>query len=280
MVFNTIETSTESGQPIELYEFTIGTTTTRLTSSENDVLLTSTSKTYTATNLQRSGLATETNSSTSNRLTVTMPAEHDFVVQFRTIPPGQRAFLTIQRLHRDDLGGSEDRITIFKGTIRNISYTNNCREAVLYLLPLTSAFSRHIPRRTYQSLCPHMLYSPSPACTLSKDDPLFRYFGTVSAVNGDVITVTGAGSFSGLADFFEAGYVEFNNDHRDIEAQSGDDLTLIVPFLISPLGSTVICRAGCKHRHITDCKNKFSNQFNYGGFPYVPKKNPFETGLD
>lgn len=32
---------------------------------------------------------------------------------------------------------------------------------------------------------------------------------------------------------------------------------------------------GCKHT-IDDCKNKFNNVANYGGFPWIPGKNPFD----
>ena len=51
------------------------------------------------------------------------------------------------------------------------------------------------------------------------------------------------------------------------------------------MGSTVVVLAGCDHS-VTTCDTKFntpedtqSNVINYGGFPFVPGKNPFETGL-
>jgi len=53
-----------------------------------------------------------------------------------------------------------------------------------------------------------------------------------------------------------------------------------LPFSTSPMGQTVKCNKGCKHRVTADCLNRFANTANYGGFPYVPKKNPFQTGLD
>lgn len=277
MVFDTQESSTESGQPIELYEFRIGADRTRLTSSENDVTLTTTLETFTAETISRGPLRQELNDPTANRLEVTLPADHDFVVDFRDIAPGQKATLTIFRLHRSDLGGSEETAVLFKGTVRNVAFTQQGRTAVMQVLPLTAAYSRPIPRRTFQGLCNHMLYDE--LCTLDKDDPSFKHIGTVTAVSGDVITVSGAAAFDALADFFEAGFVEFNNDFRTVVAQSGDDLTLIAPFLTSPNGEQVIVRAGCKHRAVTDCLNKFNNIDNFGGHRYVPKRNPFSSGL-
>lgn len=278
MTFNANETGVETGQPIELYEFVIGADRTRMTSSENDVTLTTTLETFEAEAISRGRIVEEVGDPTSNKLEVRLPAAHDFVQQFRSIAPGQRATLTLFRLHRADLGGSEDRTQIFKGTLRNVSYTKDGRVAIIQVLSITSAYSRPTPRRTYQGLCNHMLYDSR--CTISKDDPSFRHIGACTGVSGDTITVTGVAAFNALTDFFEAGFVEFNSDFRTVVAQSGDVLTLIAPFLTSPLGSNVIVRAGCKHRISTDCDSKFSNLDNFGGFPYVPKKNPFTSGLD
>lgn len=279
MAFETYEEGTESGQPIELYEFHVGIDITRMTSSENDVTLPSTSIVYTREAISRGNLREEINDPAANRLEVRMPADHEFVEQFRDLPPGQKATLTIYRMHRSDLGAGDDKKTIFKGTVRNISFTKDGRVAIIQTLPLTSSYSKTIPRRTFQVGCNHMLYDAQ--CGIDKDSSSFKYSGTVLSVSGDVITVSGAGSFSGLADFFVSGYMEWESDYRTIVAQSGGALTLMVPFFNPPgVGDTVICRAGCKGRVTTDCLNKFSNTNNFGGFIYVPKKNPFRSGLD
>ena len=74
-------------------------------------------------------------------------------------------------------------------------------------------------------------------------------------------------------------------DHRLILAQDGDDVTLLLPFAENIVGSTIVLLAGCDHS-ITTCDTKFStpldplsNVRNFGGFPFVPTKNPHETGL-
>jgi uncharacterized phage protein (TIGR02218 family) len=279
MAFETYEEGTEGGQPIELYEFHVGTNITRLTSSENDVTLPSTALVYTREAISRGNLREEINDPAANRLEVRMPTDNEFVEQFRSLPPGQKATLTVYRMHRSDLGAGDDKVTIFKGTVRNISYTKDGRIAVVQVLPLTSSYSKVIPRRTFQNGCNHMLYDGK--CGISKDSSSWKYSGTVLSVSGDVITVSGAGAFSVLSDFFVSGYMEWESDYRTIVAESGDALTLMVPFFDPPgVGDTVICRAGCKGRLVTDCQNKFSNSVNFGGFVYVPKKNPFRTGLD
>jgi uncharacterized phage protein (TIGR02218 family) len=279
MSYDSFEVSASSGKVIELYEFRIQDTVTRLTSSENDVYLNSGSIRYAATAMRRSAREVKLGDPSSERLEIRMPSDEPFILQFFSIPPGDIASVTIFRIHRDDIGGAEEVRLEFSGDIHNISYVQEGREAVLQCLPITAATGRQIPRMTYQGLCAWMLYEAG--CGINRDDPLYRFDSTVSAVSGDVITVTGASTFNvTFSDFFETGYVEFNGDYRTVVGQSGDDLTLILPFRSSPDGQSVIARAGCKLRIAEDCRDKFNNAERYGGFPYGPLINPFVSGLN
>ena len=96
------------------------------------------------------------------------------------------------------------------------------------------------------------------------------------------MTVTGAGGFA-QPDFFLSGFLEFEDDFRSVVEQGGvgnEDLTLLVPFVNNPVGQQIRCLAGCLLRLSVDCEAKFANVINFGGWPYVPTKNPFETGID
>ncbi len=89
-------------------------------------------------------------------------------------------------------------------------------------------------------------------------------------------------SRSGLADHFVGGFCRFPagslDDARLILAQSGDVLTLLIPFAENVLGSNIDLFAGCD-RSLDTCDSKFAAVPNYGGFPFVPRKNPFGTRL-
>lgn len=273
MSYSSFETSVEAGQPVELFEFRIGLETFRYTSSQLEIV--NGGLTYAPSPITRSDIGIAINDSSVERLEVIVPADNAFAAKYKTYPPGQRATFTLRRVHRPD----PEAITLFKGTLRNISFSEDGRQAVMQFLPLTSGFGRTIPRFTYSGQCNHMLYDAR--CKIDKDNPSFKHQSQVTAVSGVTITVAGVAAFSGsFADFFVAGYVEFDNDFRAIVAQSGDVLTLISPFGVNPLNEIVIVRAGCKQRIVEDCTNKFNNAINFGGFPWVPKKNPFITGLD
>jgi hypothetical protein len=75
------------------------------------------------------------------------------------------------------------------------------------------------------------------------------------------------------------GYVATGNDYRMVVAQSGDVLTLLIDFAAPMLAQAVTVHAGCSHL-IAVCHSKFANAIRFGGFPYIPKRNPFETGID
>lgn len=267
MTYESQEESVEAGRPVELYEFVIGTTTYRYTTAEDEV--TFNSQTWFPRQIQRTSpeIASDEN---AKELTLTIPADDPVASQYIDIAPGQKMALTITRFHRGDAGS----LIFWQGRITGASFTDQGRKATLRGLTIESANSRQIPRHKYQGLCNHVLYDARCAVTRSS----FKYTGTISAVNGNIITVAGL-NVNG-ADWALGGFVDFNTgeDARVVLAQSGDDLTMLLPFKADVLGSTVDVYAGCDHS-IATCNTKFSNLINYGGFVYVPQINPFQRGL-
>jgi hypothetical protein len=107
---------------------------------------------------------------------------------------------------------------------------------------------------------------------------LFTYNGLNSAVVGDVYTVDGLTAKG--AGWAIAGVLvnPTSTDFRLIIAQTNDQVTVLMPFPTSLVGQTLSVLAGCDHT-LPTCKTKFNNVINYGGFMFVPHKNPFATGL-
>jgi hypothetical protein len=63
-------------------------------------------------------------------------------------------------------------------------------------------------------------------------------------------------------------------ERRFILEHSGAAITLSSGASDIPVGAAVSLFPGCDHSAAT-CAAKFSNAANYGGFPYMPTKNPF-----
>jgi uncharacterized phage protein (TIGR02218 family) len=270
MTFDAEEKSIESGQPVELYEFIIGATTFRYTSAED--IITFNSQQWLPRQISRNAPIQSTDER-KGRLQVSLPSDDDVASRFIGIVPGELMTLTVTRTHRGDL---TEGYVLWKGRVTGAVYLKDGAECQLEGLTTEAAFSRPIPRFKYQGLCNHVLYDTGCGLTASS----FQYTGNVSAISGNIITVDGLFASKG-AQWARGGYIEFGTgvDFRLVLAQPDDNCTLLLPFNDTGLvGQNVKVFAGCDHT-LAVCLSKFSNVDNYGGFPYVPTKNPFTTRL-
>lgn len=270
MTFDAFETSREAGQVLELYTFIQGPETDRFTSFNRDV--TWNGLDYSAIPISR----TETQSSVEdaiNQVTLTVALDNTIARRFLLTVPGRKISVMITRAHFPDV--AEEQVVVFRGFVANVTFDGEL-EAKILCQPDTNIFKRAAPRFSFQGLCNHILYDQR--CKVIQAN--FTYTDQVTAVSGNDITVNGL-SANG-ADWAVGGYVQApaggNDDARMILAQSGDTVTLLLPLSISVIGNDIDVFAGCAHDIVT-CDTKFSNVPNYGGFAFVPGKNPFNITL-
>jgi hypothetical protein len=126
-------------------------------------------------------------------------------------------------------------------------------------------------RRLYSRTCSHVLYSA--ACGASP----ISASANVSSVSGRTVTLSGgvpASVSGGLA----GGWLQTPAGTRYmIVSESGSSVELLYPADIA-VGTSVVLTVGCDHSTAT-CASRFNNLDNYGGFPFIPSKNPFSTGV-
>ncbi len=269
MSYSDYEKSAESGRPIELYHFTLATTHYRYTSAEDTYNWSS--QDWLPRQISRTA-PSQSSEERRQQMEIILPASDPVAIHYIGIVPGQPMTLEITRVHRDD--PAQEGLVLWDGRITGASYQKGAVQCVLQGLTTEATFSRPLPRFKYQSMCNHVLYDT--LCTINKASHI--YTNTVSGVSGDVITVTGLGSAE-ADDWAKGGYVTLDDeDWRLILDHTGDDLTLLLPFEQSAVGQSVDVFAGCDHS-LTVCNTKFSNTINFGGFPYVPTRNPFATGI-
>ena len=271
MSFSPIENSREDGNILELYEFRFGVETTRLTSYNSDIVFGGV--TWTAIQISRSEVQNSTEQAI-NEIKIELPLSHPIPAQYIRNVPGKVGSIQIFRAHRDD--PIEETILLFDGFISQASF-DGALVAELSCSPSTSVFKRSGPRFNYQSLCNHILYDSR--CKIL--EAAFQFTGTVISESGRTIEVDGLFAAEG-ADWAISGFVRSpagtTDDARLVLAQSGDTLTLLNNFAIPAIGESVDVFAGCDHS-LAICESKFANVINYGGFPFVPIKNPFNSSL-
>lgn len=270
MTFATYETSAQSGAPIELYEFEVGPTVYRYAAAADDVVYLT--KTYSAVQLSRSDVE-ESGELPKDSVTITLPRSAAVPDLFRVAPPSDVVLLSIYRMHVDD--PDNERKLFWTGRVLNCEWKGAIAE--LTCQSIYTALKRTGLRRLYQRQCPHVLYGP--ACGLV--DTAYKATTTLATVSG--ITITAA-VFGAQADgYYAGGMIEWEAspgryERRGIKSHVGTALTMTHPIADLPAGATVAFWPGCDHSLAT-CHSKFANRANYGGFPYVPNKNPF-TGTN
>lgn len=130
-------------------------------------------------------------------------------------------------------------------------------------------------RARMQKSCRHALYFRG--CNLNMED--FEIASTLTSIDGSICVVPAA---AGQPDGYFLGGVLAAADGTlaYIVNHSGDELTLQrVPyslrqqFQLEGAGSAVSIYPGCDHTRPT-CNSKFANGLNYGGFDWIPSKNP------
>lgn len=271
MTYATVEASAHSGNPVLLFSFTTGSTTWRRTNAGANV--TYGGNTYTASPLTTTDF-TVTGEMRKDALKITFPRDDSFVTQFLGYGPDLVTTVTVYRGHVSD--GSF--ITYWKGRV--ISSRAQDSSVTLECENVFSSLRRTGLRARYQRTCRHALYST--ACGVDKTS--FDVSGTATAAAGLSVTVTEASS---QADGWWVGGMLASADGtlRLITAHTGTSLTLSRPILslqsyITAHGSaSVTLYPGCDHTMGANGCAKFSNVTNFGGFPWIPTKNPFNASL-
>jgi uncharacterized phage protein (TIGR02218 family) len=262
------EQSVDSGSPVELYTFNVGTTNYRFTSGAESVLYSG--NTFDPLPVSREAIVIG-REDRADLIAITMPSAHPFAAGYAKVVPGNRATLTIQRFHRSD--PIAELLTLFKGVVRSVTFSDKGGMSRVGVMPISGALARQIPRFTFQGLCNNVLFDSW--CTISS--AAFKYTGAASAPVALQFDVTGLGAAKG-DDWATAGFATYNGDYRLILKQLGNTLTLLLPFNDDVTGHNVDVFAGCDHS-LKTCNDKFSNLINFNGYPYIPTKNPFATGL-
>ena len=265
--FDALESSEQDSRPVELYQISIGTDTFRYTSGSNTITIGADD--YIPLAIARSKI--EQGSDQQNRtLTMTMPSSNEFAQRYINVPPGQTATVNIYRYQRDEAPAFATQILQFKGQVQTCRFPNDGFSAEFALRSIETALNKNIPRFSFMGMCNHVLYDSN----CGANPASFNLAGAVTAISGNTITVAGVGA-SPLD--FTGGYVQSGNDFRMILSTSGDVLTMLLPFEIDPTSVTVF--AGCDHLVAGDCALVFDRVADFGGFPFVPNRNIFESGL-
>ena len=126
---------------------------------------------------------------------------------------------------------------------------------------------------TYTRNCRHHLYSNACGVKITIPSPYVET-GTIKTVEGTKLTLNSAPGKN-----FKGGYIKFaDGSTAAVMNHSGAVITILAPSLyLAEEGSSkvVTMYVGC-NKTVNDCKSKFNNVSNFGGFPWIPNLGLFD----
>lgn len=190
------------------------------------------------------------------------------------------ATLYLRVLVADD--ADAEKLAIFVGRVRSCEFGD--LTAKLTAQPIMDTLQKPGLSQRFSRACPFALYDPN---TCGANKASFRVQGTVDSISDDGLTIASSAFATKPADWLAAGFIEFGEpatgnkqlmrQRRAILTHSSDTVQLISPVNGLQIGEYFDAYKGCTKT--TDSCNSFSNLPNFGGFPYIPLKNVFTTGI-
>lgn len=259
MTYIAKESSIAGAAPVELYRFALGGAVWTVTSAGFAVVYQS--EAYQPAVLRRSAVE---QSPEFARNGIDLDCARDFAVAqlFAAARPNGVVSLTVFRNHLDDA----EYITWWKGRVASVMFAGS--SAKIRCESIFTALKRPGLRAHYQTGCRHALFDAG--CALNNE--AFKVAGTVGSVSD--LSVTSAAFLSQASGWLAGGYLRVAGVPRMIRSHAGDTVVLSAPLPGLAPGVAFEAYAGCD-RTLATCNVKFGNAVNYGGFPWIPVKNPF-----
>ena len=215
----------------------------------------------------------------NNAIEVQVPSSTPFVRSYIANVPGQEAQVTISRIQRPD-SVTQEVVTLFQGYVASLQFLEKGQTAKILVNPLRKRAARMAPRCKFSGTCNNVLGDEH--CKVNLTSSQYRAAAVeITAINGNEITVAGVNLFGD--GFFDGGHVSdlASTEGRMVISHTGNTLQITLPFPpdVVTVGTLVNVTAGCGHT-VADCQDKFNNLINYGGFAFVPDRNPFDGSIE
>lgn len=249
----------------ELFRFVEDATVWTVTSGDTAIVYNT--ETYTPATMGRSEIESKNE---MNKANIEIKFDMDNAMARRWMVDRIEAVVTLTVFEKDE---NDDISVAWKGRLASVKPAT--AEITLIFESIFTSLRRPGLRARYLRSCRHSLYGRG--CGLDKEG--FATTGTPTAVSGNSVTVTEAASFPD--GYFATGMLEAaDGSLRFITNHIGSAITLIRPsqslaeaFAAGP--TTVRLFPGCPRTRDV-CDERFNNLANYGGFDWIPTRNPFD----
>lgn len=271
MTLSADEKTIHDGQPRELYDFIVaGQADLYYTNFRTDLSVLS--QTYLRTDISRSEILVGHNEWTA--LEVYLPRSLSLCTNYVFGAPVRDIELTLRRYH----GNIANVGILWKGKVTAAELVSPDTVKITVPSLLAQAVSTKVGTVVVGPLCNHWHYDSR--CTVLKSS--FDFATTVSSISASdprVITIPDPG---GTAQDYRGGYIQRDADGEKrliVDQTPRTQITVIEAFRALSVGNAVTLQEGCGRTITAECKNRYTNTVNHGGFPYAPVENLFKWGV-
>lgn len=258
MSYQVIEASVHDANVVELYEFTMGGTTWRQTSSVE--AYTYGGFEYTPNPIERPALELAGEISRQS-IELQISSQNDIAQLFIAGSPESMLSIRIFQGHRSD----GEFVLIFSGRVLACKWGKQYK-ASLACEPIFTSMRRGALKRNFSDRCPYVVYSD--ACGASRTVTA----GVLGSISGLNLVVAAAASITDGR--LIGGTITIGATIRTITYHSGANIKITQPIDGAAAGDAVSMSIGCD-KSLTACHDWHNNIANFGGEPYIADHNPF-----
>ena len=266
MTYESRENSTQSGRPIELFIFQLGTSEWRYTSADENLVVDD--KTYVAVPI-RSGDIVITGEAAAEAMRIEAPSTIGPAQLFMAVPPSQTIWVQIWRKHE----GDDEYLISYQGEVSECNFPMPGR-AIITCETLSASLQREGLRLPWSRTCPYAVYDPD-TCRKDKSEELVQV--QVLSVEGATVVCTEVDGYD--SGYFNGGMIEWDDIFRGheirlVESHENSTLTIFSTAEGMYVGLVAYLYRGCRQT-VASCQ-ELNNFPNYGGIPDLPGRSPFD----
>lgn len=274
MTYNAQDRSVQDGKPVDLYVIELENLRFFYTDAPADKPMTVPgygAQVYRSKQLVRSGIATAMSMLDNSNITVKLPIDDAVSKIVNSYVTPSSFFIDIFQYHAND--GDNEVKRIFAGFVTNV--TSEDPQTTLNVSSLMQIYTAvSMGMITFTPVCNHEFGD----ARCGVDQGPLAHTTTLSSTWLWTIEVATPPAAS-----FEGGTVinERTGIKRDVVDITGSSILITGAFVDAKPGDTLKFYPSCNHLVGTgnDCFTKYNNVANHGGFPFIPRKNPFVEGF-
>lgn len=266
MAYDDVERSNYDGLPVALYTFSLGPNLWHYVNGEEPVTVGGIE--YLPMSINDNG-SFQSGDVASDDFSIFCESSAGFLALFVATPPSSEMTAIVRHWNV----GEDEAPVVGAYIVRAAKRTTEIQWEIT-CRAMTASLNRNGLRLGWTRSCPHALYDQN--CKVNPE--LYRVPIVVQGLTGVSIISTDLSALS--SGYLSGGYFEWEwhpgvMEKRAIETSSGAILYVLGTTDGLQVGQTIYAYPGC-NRTISMCASRFDNVPNYGGFPHMPGKSPFD----